>query len=60
MVSVNDNAELVIIGGFTSSSGYVKNIWKYTYPSDSWKIIGSMNNPRSEPASFHVEGIECP
>jgi len=61
MISVNGNTELVIFGGYSDLvSDYVKDIWKYTYPTDTWKIIGAMNNPRADMLTFIVEDIECP
>jgi hypothetical protein len=40
MTSINKNTELVITGGWATT--FISEIWKYTYASNTWEMIGNL------------------
>ena len=52
MVSINDNTELVITGGW--SNYFISEIWKYTYANNSWQMLGNLQTARSSHLAFLV------
>jgi len=40
MTSINDNTQLVITGGWATI--FISEVWKYTYASNTWEMIGNL------------------
>ncbi len=58
MISVNNNTELVFFGGW--SSNFVTQIWKYKYRSNTWELLGNLQQGREDALVFQVNGLDCP
>jgi len=55
MVSVNDETELIIAGG---QNNIVHNeIWKFNFRWKSWKMIGTLRNPKVELFAVKVNNL---
>jgi hypothetical protein len=51
-ISINDNTELVITGGW--SNIFFAEIWKYTYANNSWQQLGNFKTARNHHIAFLV------
>ena len=58
MISVENNTELVILGG--NSAGYLSDVWKYKYLDNSWAKLRNLLSPRFEHVAIIVPGLKCP
>ncbi len=52
MTSINDNTEVVIIGGY--AAGFRSEIWKYTYARNSWIKLGNLQTARNGHVAFLI------
>ncbi len=59
MVSMNDNTELVMIGGWGGTCVGAE-VYKYNYARNSFKYLGNLQLPIQKPLLIPVVGIECP
>ena len=59
IVSINDNTELVFIGGW-GGSFVGQEVYKYNYLQKSFKYLGSLKMPIQSPLLIPVVVIECP
>ena len=52
MTSINDYTELVITGGW--DNGFVSDIWKFTYASNNWQLLGNLKTARNGHIAFLI------
>jgi len=53
MISVNNNTELLLIGG-TDGTNELSTIWQMDTSMTSWTNVGSMNTARADPVALFV------
>jgi hypothetical protein len=58
LVSINDNTELVMIGGW-GGSFVGAEVYKYNYAQNSFQYLGNLQLPIQKPLLIPVVGIEC-
>ena len=58
MISVENNTELVILGGY--SAGYLSDVWKYKYLDNSWLKLRNLLSPRCEHVAIIMPELKCP
>ncbi len=52
MTSINDNTELIITGGWATI--FISEVWKYTYASNTWEMIGNLQTARNAHVAFLI------
>ena len=57
IISVNDNSELVFIGGYTDN--FISDIWKFRMIDLNWQKLGDLSTLNAEHDSLAVSGLSC-
>ena len=60
IVSLNQNTELLFVGGDYATKPVVDNVWKFRYLSEKWTNVGKLKYPIKLQTSFVVKNVICP